>query len=212
VKRLGNGSKPENDFAVIVYQPGFVGFDDWRGLETNPRKSDPYVFYGAGANSDSGTGAGTMRFFTDNLDWAGSQHFFTESGDARVCGGDSGGPYLSMGRKYLIGIHASSEKWPGDECARGSLLFFDGKARANRMIDSHIPFINDFVDRVMGGTPHYRCEHERGNLYWCGPPRPVVVVPCMQTCTSNCGNLITSGGQDFGYDACVAECPTRCGE
>ncbi|HEX2731619.1 MAG TPA: hypothetical protein VHM70_08445 [Polyangiaceae bacterium] len=45
------------------------------------------------------------------------------------------------------------------------------------------------------------------------PPPPTheeQVAQCVQTCTSNCGNLITSAGEDFGYQSCADECPADC--
>ncbi|HKO47716.1 MAG TPA: trypsin-like serine protease [Polyangiaceae bacterium] len=185
IKRLGAGITPERDFAVMVYRgvgrprpggPGPLqwagwtnGFNDFRGLLVDPGDSFGYSFWGRGVSSNSGTGAGTMRTFNDAVDWMGSQHFFTDAGDKRTCSGDSGGPYLFRNANtHVMGIHSHSEHADGDACT-GKNILFTGKQRANRMIRSHVPFINDFANASLVGSPHTSCRETSIQHFWCGP-------------------------------------------
>jgi hypothetical protein len=87
---------------------GFIGFNDYQGLQTNAFQTLGYQFFGAGRTASSDV-YGTMRSFLGVVDWAGPQHFFTDGGSKRICVGDSGGPALERNAPYVMGIASRAQ-------------------------------------------------------------------------------------------------------
>jgi hypothetical protein len=79
--------------------------------------------WGYGDNSQSGTGFGTLRSGTFEVDWYGSNHFITINRGAGTCAGDSGGPMMiyanqSGGEPQVVGLVSSHENrlFKDDNC------------------------------------------------------------------------------------------------
>ncbi len=89
----------DEDFDYGVNQPGYR----MRFQATNTWKGAQYNFYGWGATSNNGSGAGALRKGDNNkkieVDWISNYYFTSNMGSniARPCAGDYGGPVVREG-------------------------------------------------------------------------------------------------------------------
>ncbi|HKO53268.1 MAG TPA: trypsin-like serine protease [Polyangiaceae bacterium] len=146
------------DFAVVLIPgAGLSTFVDIAGLSPAAFESLVYTVYGAGSTGVGGT-SGTMRRFSDSIDWVGSSHFFTEAATYRLCKGDSGGPFF-FDNKWVLGVSSNAES-VNDLCAKKG-----GKMRAKKITMSDINFINQLLTNWDPSGP--RCRLVAADRYWC---------------------------------------------
>jgi hypothetical protein len=133
------GSGTGKDIALVVSSgtnwagPAGTGSAHWRrvnsgGLAENhdfwavgqgpDRNGGPIVFNTETEDfEDLGLNAGVMRYGNlANIDWIGSDHFFHDSDNVRMCFGDSGGPAIDSRANSVAGVMSGSS-WPS---SRGS--------------------------------------------------------------------------------------------
>ncbi|HKO52526.1 MAG TPA: serine protease [Polyangiaceae bacterium] len=146
------------DFAVVLIPgSGLSTFVDLVGVSPAAFESLVYTVYGQGLTGVGGT-SGTMRKFSDSIDWVGSSHFYTEAATYRLCKGDSGGPFL-FDNGWTLGLFANFENTDGVCTKRG------GKMRAKKITMSDINFINQLLTNWDPSGP--RCRLVAADRYWC---------------------------------------------
>jgi hypothetical protein len=113
-----------------------------------------YRLYGAGFGFASGRGADTMRFKDSNLSAVYNERVETKEGYQRVCGGDSGGPYMVDGDSITQGlmpwiqpifaIHSASTRSSSGGTACANL---NGTGKGTRLSRGKIQAINGWRSR-----------------------------------------------------------------
>jgi len=149
-----------NDFAMLFLpNPGLQDVD-LAGLSPGAFQSLVYRFYGMGRTNSTTDDSGSMRTYTDNIDWNGPYHFYSEAGRYGVCKGDSGGPAMVL-NDYVIGVVANAEASSSTAvCSKKG-----GKQRFKKILRSDISYINDLLAWWSPNDP--RCTEYSPDLFWC---------------------------------------------
>jgi len=155
-----NSSDPTGaDFAVLLLPDALSSGVDLAGVTPVAFVSEGFNFYGMGVTGEGRTDAGTLRTFTDRIDWVGSKHFFANADRYRMCPGDSGGPFL-WADFWVFGVAVGGHNSNGGQCTGPG-----DKQRGRRITKTEINYVNGLIDWWNPGTPH--CREVQSDRYWC---------------------------------------------